>query len=124
VHSSADGFDFSRNDRFGYVGWAFVALFGDMAPTVGKVLAPVGFEIVRVDPASGDIVEFARNHGDKAAPATKQKSRGFERPIAARFDPDGRSLYVVDFGVVRMTKDGPAPEPQTGAVWRIVKEAP
>ena len=40
VHSSADGFDFSRNEAFGHVGQAFVALFGDMSPPVGKVLLP------------------------------------------------------------------------------------
>ena len=43
VHSSANGFDFSRNPAFGHVGQAFVALFGDQAPVVGKVLQPVGF---------------------------------------------------------------------------------
>jgi glucose/arabinose dehydrogenase len=122
VHASADGFDFSRSTKFGYAGWAFIALFGDMAPTAGKVLAPVGFSVVRVDPRSGDIAEFARNRRDKAGPASKQKLRGFERPVAARFDRSGNALYVVDFGVVRMTDKGAAPEPQTGRVWRIVKE--
>lgn len=40
VHSSADGFDFSRSEAFGHVGDAFVALLGDMSPPVGKVLSP------------------------------------------------------------------------------------
>src|SRR5690606_37416926 len=40
VHASANGFDIARGTRFGYPGQAFVALFGDMAPTVGKVLSP------------------------------------------------------------------------------------
>jgi glucose/arabinose dehydrogenase len=123
VHSSADGFDISKHG-FGYDGWAFIALFGDMAPTAGKVMAPVGFEVVRVDPRTGDIADFARNRGDKTAPATKKEQRGFERPVAARFDPSGKSLYVVDFGVVRMTDRGAAPEPKTGRIWRITKETP
>jgi glucose/arabinose dehydrogenase len=38
VHASADGLDFSRSPEFGYVGEAFVALFGDQSPTVGKRL--------------------------------------------------------------------------------------
>jgi hypothetical protein len=124
VHSSADGFDISVNPAFGYPGWAFIALFGDMAPTAGKVLAPVGFNVVRIDPRTGDIAEFAKNRGDKNAPATKKDQRGFERPVAARFDRAGTSLYVVDFGVVRMTDKGAAPEPQTGRIWRITKEQP
>jgi glucose/arabinose dehydrogenase len=124
VHASADGFDFSESPRFGYAGWAFVALFGDMAPTAGKVLAPVGFSIVRIDPRSGDIAVFAKNRGDKTGPASLRKLRGFERPVAARFDPSGTALYVVDFGILRVTKDGPVPAPHTGRLWRIVKERP
>jgi glucose/arabinose dehydrogenase len=123
VHSSADGLDFSHGETFGYPGWAFIALFGDMAPTAGKVLAPVGFEIVRVDPRTGDIAEFARNRGDKPGPASLKHQRGLERPIAVRFDPSGSALYVVDFGVIRMTDAGPQPERESGRIWKIVKEA-
>jgi glucose/arabinose dehydrogenase len=122
VHSSANGFDFSRSDAFGYKGSAFVALFGDMAPTTGKVIAPVGFKIVRADPRTGEIEDFARNHGDDPGPASKLNTRGLERPVAARFDADGGALYVVDFGVIRMTDKGAEPQPQTGRLWRITKE--
>ena len=38
VHASAGGLDFSVNAEFGHRGRAFVALFGDMSPPVGKVL--------------------------------------------------------------------------------------
>ena len=112
VHSSADGLDFTHGEAFGYPGSAFIALFGDMVP------APVGFEIVCVDPRTGDIAEFARNHGDKPGPASLKKQRGFERPVAVRFDPSGRSLYVVDFGVA-----GAEPQPESGRIWKITKEA-
>jgi glucose/arabinose dehydrogenase len=123
VHSSADGLDFSHGEAFGYPGWAFVALFGDMAPTAGKVLGPVGFDIMRVDPATGDLAEFARNRGDKPGPASQKHQRGFERPVAVRFDPSGAALYVVDFGVIRMTDHGAEPERESGRIWKIVKEA-
>ena len=53
VHSSSDGFDFSRNSGFGYVGQAFIAQFGDQSPVVGKILNPVGFKVVRVDLKTG-----------------------------------------------------------------------
>ncbi|HEU0035538.1 MAG TPA: PQQ-dependent sugar dehydrogenase [Kofleriaceae bacterium] len=122
AHSSSDGFDFSRSAAFGHVGSAFVAQFGDMAPGAGKVLAPVGFAVVKVNPADGDIEYFARNRQDKTGPASERETRGFERPIAARFDRDGKALYVVDFGILRMTDKGPQPMPGTGALWRIVRE--
>jgi sugar lactone lactonase YvrE len=125
VHSSADGFDFSRNGAgFGHPGEAFVALFGDMAPTVGKVMGPVGFSVVRVDPRTGAIEDFARNRGDRAGPASRLERRGLERPVAVRFDPSGEALYVVDFGVVRMTAEGADARPGSGAIWRITRSSP
>ncbi|HLU66246.1 MAG TPA: PQQ-dependent sugar dehydrogenase, partial [Kofleriaceae bacterium] len=123
VHSSAGGLDFSRDAAFGRTGDAFVALFGDMAPETGKVMSPVGFKVVRVNPETGVIEDFARNGGDKNGPASLVGGGGLERPIAARFDRSGRELYVVDFGVLRMTDAGPVPQPETGVLWRITREA-
>ena len=121
-HASANGIDFSREARFGHVGEAFVATFGDMAPGVGKVLHPVGFQVVRVDVATGRIEEFASNEGPRNGPASRLGSGGLERPVAVRFDPDGTSLYVVDFGVLRMEGPQPQPMPGTGVLWRIWHE--
>jgi glucose/arabinose dehydrogenase len=121
VHSSADGLDFSRSRAFGYAGDAFVALFGDMTPNTGKVEAPVGFMVQRVNPKTGVIEDFARNRGDEKGPASDRGDGGLERPIAVRFDPTGTALYVVDFGVMRMTSKGPDSQPETGVLWRIVR---
>jgi glucose/arabinose dehydrogenase len=119
VHASANGLDFSRSNAFGFVGEAFVAEFGDMAPDTGKVLAPVGFKVVRVDPHTGVIEDFAVNRGERNGPASAIGGGGLERPVAVRFDPPGTALYVVDFGVMTMGEHGPVPRPETGAVWRI-----
>jgi glucose/arabinose dehydrogenase len=119
VHSSADGFDFARNSAFGYQGEAFVALFGDEAPAVGKVLNPVGAKVVRVNIENGVIEDFAVNKGPKSAPASKIRGGGLERPVAARFNPAGDALYVVDFGVMTHDKKGAHPVPGTGVLWRI-----
>jgi glucose/arabinose dehydrogenase len=119
VHASADGFDFSRSADFGWPGQAFVAEFGDQAPTVGKVTAPVGFKVVRVDPTTGVVADFAVNRGSTNGPASRGKSSGLERPIAARFDPSGTALYVVDFGVLTMSRHGSSPREGTGVLWRI-----
>lgn len=123
VHSSANGFDFARNAAFGHVGEAFVAQFGDMAAQAGKVLAPVGFKVVRVDPATGVIEDFAVNRGPVNGPASKIGGGGLERPVAARFDPAGTALYIVDFGVMTIGPRGPEPRPRTGVLWRVTRGA-
>jgi glucose/arabinose dehydrogenase len=118
VHSSSSGMDFSTNPAFGHMGEAFIAQFGDMAPGVGKVLAPVGYKVVRVDVRTGVIEDFAVNRGKENGPASWLKTGGLERPVGLRFDPSGAGLYVVDFGVMTMGKD-PLPKPGTGVLWRI-----
>lgn len=122
VHSSSNGLDFSRSAAFGYAGDAFVAQFGDMAVDVGKVLTPVGFQVVRVDPQTGVVRGFAANTGKTVGPASKIGGGGFERPVSVRFSPDGGALYVVDFGVMTVSGHGPRPHPGTGVLWRITRE--
>lgn len=122
VHASSNGFDFSSSSAFGYEGDAFVAMFGDMAPGVGKVLAPVGFDVVRVDVNAGTVHGFAASEGAKVGPASRVGGGGFERPVAVRFSPDGSALYVVDFGVMTTSEDGPVPHPKTGVLWRITRD--
>jgi glucose/arabinose dehydrogenase len=121
VHSSSNGFDFSTHKGFGHVGQAFVAQFGDMAPGVGKVLAPVGFKVVRVDTETGVIEDFAVNKGKTNGPSSWLHTGGLERPVAARFSPSGETLYVVDFGVMLVTEK-PVPQKHTGVLWRITKD--
>lgn len=121
VHASANGLDFSRSDAFGYVGQAFIAEFGDQAPGTGKSLHPVGFRVVRVDVETGLIADFAINRSKKSGPASKLGTAGLERPVAVRFDPPGNALYLVDFGVMLMSKEGPEPQPGTGVLWKITR---
>jgi glucose/arabinose dehydrogenase len=121
VHSSSNGFDFSRSTDFGFEGDAFIAQFGDMAPGVGKVRAPVGFRVVRVDVEQGIVHGFAENHGRRAGPASLLGNGGLERPVAARFHPRGDALYVVDFGIMLMDEQGARPIPGTGVLWRITR---
>jgi glucose/arabinose dehydrogenase len=119
VHSSSDGFDFSRNPRFGFVGQAFIAEFGDQAPVVGKTLNPVGFKIIRVDLETGVSYDFAVNAGKTNGPASMLGTGGLERPIAVRFSPGGEALYIVDFGVLTMTEKSASGREKTGVIWRI-----
>jgi glucose/arabinose dehydrogenase len=121
VHASANGLDFSRSDAFGHAGEAFIAEFGDQAPTVGKTLHPVGFRVVRVNVSDGRIEEFASNEGHENSPASRLGTGGLERPVAVRFSPDGRALYVVDFGVLLMDAQGAKPQRGTGVLWKITR---
>ncbi len=122
VHSSADGLDIDRGDGFGFSGDAFVAQFGDMSPGVGKVLAPVGFKVVRVEIEGGIVHDFAVNRGKENGPASKLGRGGLERPVACRFDPSDHALYVVDFGVLTEDAQGNAcPVANTGVLWRITR---
>ena len=86
-----------------------------------KVMEPVGYQIVRVDPGSGVIEPFAVNRGKENGPASKLGTGGLERPVAARFDPAGTALYVVDFGVLRSAGKKPEPVQGTGVLWRITR---
>jgi glucose/arabinose dehydrogenase len=122
VHSSADGLEFSRSANFGHVGEAFVAIFGDEAPTTGKMLGSIGGKVVRVNVNDGTITDFAVNRAGKEGPGTKVRVPGLERPVSVRFDGTGDTLYVVDFGVLRHDHQGAHPERQTGAVWRIRRQ--
>ena len=119
VHSSSNGMSFSTSEAFGHVGAVFIAQLGDMAPQVGKVAMPAGFKVVRVDPDTGVVIDFMVNR-DPSGPASYTGTAGLERPISAKFSPDGSELYVVDFGVMTMSEQGPAPREGTGVVWRVV----
>ncbi|WMJ73089.1 glucose dehydrogenase [Cytophagaceae bacterium ABcell3] len=122
VHSSSNGLDFSKNDEFGYKGQAFIAQFGDMAPQVGKVMAPVGFKVVRVDPGTGQVSDFVVNKGRKNGPASWQEHGGIERPNDILFSADGQAMYIVDFGIVKTTDDGPEPQKETGVIWKVSRK--
>lgn len=121
VHSSSNGIDFSTSGTFGYEGQAFIAQFGDMAPGVGKVVDPVGYKVVRVDVNNGVITDFAVNKGKENGPASWLKNGGLERPVAVKFSPDGHTLYIVDFGVMKTTEAGPQPQHKTGMIWKVIK---
>lgn len=123
VHSSSNGLDFSRTDAFGFKGEAFIAQLGDMAPNVGKVLAPVGFKVVRADVTNGVVRDFAVNRGKRNGPASWLKSGGLERPIAVKFNPAGDAMYVVDFGIMTVNNGKVRAEKGTGVIWKISKGA-
>src|SRR5919202_2766433 len=120
---AANGVDFCRDPAFGFVGDAFVALFGDLAPvTTPRQATPAGFKVVRVDLGARRIVDFAVNR--IAGPASKLPHDGFERPSHCAFGPDG-GLYVVDWGEIEIAPEagGVRMVAGTGSLWRIRRTA-
>ncbi len=121
AHAGANGVSFSRDERFGFEGDAFVALFGDLAPvTTPRLAVPVGFKIVRVETRSRRIEDFAVSR--VAGPASKLLHGGFERPSHCAFGPDG-ALYVVDWGEIEIAPEagGVRMVAESGVLWRIRK---
>jgi glucose/arabinose dehydrogenase len=117
-HVAPTGFDFAPV-AFGHEGDAFVALWGSGFPATTQEPELYGFGIARVDLKSRKAVPFAQNV--KPGPASLNKGPGgFERPVAARFGPDG-AMYVLDWGHMAVTRKGPYHVPYGGALWRISK---
>ncbi|MHB8995914.1 MAG: PQQ-dependent sugar dehydrogenase [Armatimonadota bacterium] len=143
-HSAIAKVEFSTSQSFGQ-GQMFVAFFGHMAPMTGK--APDdhgGHQVVRVDPATRKtMMFFGKKHGHGASPKDSDNSgahgsgsgadddgsgmagesftAGPRRLLDVRFSPDGRALYIADFGAMAI-KGGAAPVPKTGVIWRVVPE--
>jgi glucose/arabinose dehydrogenase len=118
-HSGANGLAFSNDPCFGFVGNAFVALFGDLAPiTTHHQAAPAGFKVVRLDPEAREVMDFAVNR--ISGPQSKLPHLGFERPSHCAFGPDG-ALYVVDWGEIQIAPErgGVRTKQGTGTLWRI-----
>ncbi len=107
-------------------GQVFVAEWGDLAPNTNPLRdQPEGYQVVSVNPDTGEVAPFVRNI--KAGPASRQGARlaGIERPIDVKFGPDG-AMYIVDYGIANVNSaraaEGQVPyefPPETGAVWRV-----
>jgi hypothetical protein len=54
-------------------------------------------------------------------PAGGGAGAGLERPVAARFDPAGDALYIVDFGVMTLGAKPPEPPAGTGLLWGVTR---
>lgn len=118
---SAGKFDFCLHQEFGFPGQAFVAEFGPLLrPMEGApACVPDGHRVVRVNPQNGSVSDMAVNRSRMPASMTGN-SGGLERPIEAKFGPDG-DLYVVDLGVVEYREGANdwLATPATGIIWRL-----
>ncbi|HEV7349730.1 hypothetical protein [Telluribacter sp.] len=106
-------------------GRLFVAEWGDLAPPTNPLRGkkPAGFQIVMINPASGQLEPFLRNTTPGPASMQGMEGKGLERPFGVRFGPDG-ALYIVDYGVVKIDMSKRPPyvyQPGTGVIWKVSK---
>jgi hypothetical protein len=124
--SGAAGIEFVPSNTPGdafkeFYGSALIAMSGDRAPfaTGGQPLkGPVGYKVVRLDPDKNQVNDFIRNTREGPASAFGGSEDQLERPIDVAFGPDG-SLYVLDFGRMRVKNGREDVTDGTGQVFRL-----
>lgn len=105
-------------------GSAIVALAGDRAPFATSGLAlkgtDIGYQVMRVDVDTRQVKEFIHNTKGKPSSRIDKKEAGdaMERPIDVKFAPDG-SLYILDFGRMRMRGGREETTDKTGRLYRL-----
>ena len=122
-HSGMCKMDFCRSDAFGpgRRGKLFLAEFGTYAPmnSPHDEDRNHGFKVVAIDVQNGTAEDFVRN--PEPGPASLYKSGGIERPVDCKFSPDGRSLYVLDFGYSPVDETKVLAYGHTGVLWRVTR---
>lgn len=121
-HSCICKMDFSKSNAFGFKGELFVSEWGTLAPLNSPRKEDLlhGFKVIRVNVKEGTSQPFMQNK--KPGPASAQGSGGIERPVACRFSPDGKALYILDFGKVNVTAGNMLAFAHTGVLWKITKQ--
>ncbi|NLK07429.1 MAG: hypothetical protein GX316_01855 [Firmicutes bacterium] len=97
----------------------FAAIFGDGQPLTEdlKKLVPSG--VIVVDPKTGDYEWFVKSKDEARAGRTGD---GLKRIIDVKFSNDGKSLYVLDFGVFELADMAPNAVPKSGVLWKITPD--
>ena len=116
LHSSANMFDFSPDQNFGFKGDIFIAETGSI-PTGTGASSLNGFKVARIEKGSGKVSDFIA-HPCTPTPCTPTQAvvfaaGGFNKPIDVRFH--GSDMFIVDFGIF-----APAPNtPNSGKIWKV-----
>lgn len=109
-----DGADAALSD---YEGMLVVALHGDRAPFATselKLVEPIGYKVVIVDPGRRLVRDFIYN----IAPRRGDGPQMLNRPIDVAFAPDG-SMYLLDMGQMRLRDGSERFKPGTGRLYRL-----
>jgi hypothetical protein len=116
LHGSANMFDFSPTQDFGFKGDIFIAETGSI-PTGTGASSLNGFKVARIERGSGKVSDFI-THPCTPTPCTPTQAvvfaaGGFNKPIDVRFH--GSDMFIVDLGIF-----APAPNtPNSGKIWKV-----
>jgi len=126
-HAGVTKIDFSRDNRFGFEGHLFVGEVGDMQPMTGHGQRPAGYQVVRVDPMTGETSWFFRARAETLGGPSMEYviTPGPKRPVDVRFSREGDALYVADLGAIMVcpsVRPTPHPFPGSGVIWRISRD--
>lgn len=94
----------------------FVAVFGDGQPLTQDLAEQVATGVILVNPTDGSYSWFVKN---KHKPRAGREGDGLKRVIDVKFGNDGKSLYILDFGVMEFTDLAPNSIPNTGVLWKV-----
>ena len=122
-HTCLTMMDFCKSDCFGHRGKLFLTQWGTLAPlnSIRPEALKRGFQVALVDVKTGESEPFMVNKQPGPAGATSG-SGGLERPVDCKFHPDGKSLYVLDFGSVAIKRNTMIAYAHTGVLWRITRD--
>ncbi|HEX4123119.1 MAG TPA: hypothetical protein VHY37_00210 [Tepidisphaeraceae bacterium] len=110
-----------------YRGDAIICQSGDRAPFATsdqKLIGPIGYKVVLVNVDSHEVSDFIHNTaGVPRHLVPGQNPDLLERPIDAKFGPDGM-LYILDFGQMRDRTGKLEVAGGTGQVFRLMPTKP
>jgi hypothetical protein len=113
LHSSANMFDFSRTEAFGFKRDIFIAETGSIPPGTGAT-SLTGYKVARIDRTTHEVTDFITHPANTQAVIFAVD--GFNKPIDVKFR--GPEMLVVDFGVFP-----PAPlTPNSGKIWKVTHD--
>jgi glucose/arabinose dehydrogenase len=127
-HAGVTKFDFSRSAAFGFPGQMFLGEFGAGVPITGTEKVPAGHQVVRIDPATGEMEPFFRAQPSALGPEGLEYvvTPAPRHPVDVQFSPDGSAMYIADIGALAVFLAGPAPFPRpfpgTGVIWRVTRD--
>jgi glucose/arabinose dehydrogenase len=118
-HTAVGKFDIPTKSSFGsgLSGDLLMVRTGSLPPSTGAT-SVVGYDVISVNPRTGQVNEFL-THTTNAAAAVFDSS-SFDKPLDVQFQ--GNQMFIVDFGVFNPGISGGDPtDPTSGKIWVVTR---